>query len=83
MTASSHKFAISFDIPGARYASSLDGSAPQVNTTFTGVSKSIPNEINIGGNYSNDRPYSGHIKKLAIWNEDVTDVQLQALTEND
>ena len=83
VTASSHKFAISFDIPGARYASSLDGSAPQVNTTFTGVSKSIPNEINIGGNYSNDRPYSGHIKKLAIWNEDVTDVQLQALTEND
>lgn len=82
-TAAPHRFAISFDIPGARYASSLDGTAPQVNTTFTGVSKSIPNEINIGGNYANDRPYSGHIKKLAIWNEDVTDVQLQALTEND
>ena len=78
-----NRWAISWDKDAGKYATALNGDAHAETSDWSVFSTVKANQINIGGNYSSDRPFTGHIKKVAIWNEDLTRVQLQALTEND
>jgi len=79
----SQKYATAWNLSNNEFRSALDGAGHADTTNFTVHSSVKANQINIGGNYGSDRPFTGHIKRLAIWDKDHTRLQLIALTEND
>ena len=80
-TTNQHKAGISFSYEDQTFLSSLDGSTTAVTSSWPGV-ETDATTIWIGGETDTNRPYSGTIGKVAIYNEDLTTAELQALTEN-
>jgi hypothetical protein len=80
-TTDQHKVGISFSYQDATFTSSLDGSTAQQETSWAGV-ETDATTMWIGGETDTNRPYSGTIAKVVIYNEDLTAAELQALTEN-
>jgi hypothetical protein len=80
-TTNQHKAGISFSYEDQTFLSSLDGSTTAVTSSWAGV-ETDATTIWIGGETDTNRPYSGTIGKVAIYNEDLTTAELQALTEN-
>ena len=80
-TTDQHKVGISFSYQDATFTSSLDGSTAQQATSWAGV-ETDATTMWIGGETDTNRPYSGTIAKVVIYNEALSGAELQALTEN-
>jgi len=76
-----HKSALSFSYADNTFLSSLDGSTTVVTSPWPGV-ETDATTIWIGGETDTNRKYSGHIRKISIYNEALSTAELQALTEN-